>query len=360
MFDVSKIQAGLYGVVGFRQPLNPDYDVLDADNIISRSGKFVTDNPNCKVEFIYDNQDYKDISDANFNLILKRMQQDSIANVCHRVFNRPDYIDRQVLYPYAQNRVNTESLVSGLYCFKIKVADDKNIAFEITRVMLDFSGTGTIELLLFNTSQTAPIQSQSVVVTSNHQVVTLNWKIDNSGSTYKGDYYFGYRTNTASIGTLTPFKRDYENSDIMAQISGLDVEKFCFVGHAANTLPDLTTESSVDVCIGLNPDINVYEDYTDLILRNESLLANAINLDLQIKCIEMQMASLRSNVTERKAELNLIRLIQIVEGVNETESAVKITGLRPELSRAINGIKNEIDKLIHGYFGERAMIDTLA
>jgi hypothetical protein len=359
MFNVSKIQADLYGVVGWRQPLNPAYAILDADNLASRSGEYVTNNPYCKVEYLYDNQDYKDLSDAEFNERLKFMQQDSIASVCHQIFNKPDYIDRQVLFPYAQNRVNSETLDSGFVCYKIEVENEKNIAFEIKRVLLDFEGAGDIKIMLFNTSQDTPIEEQTVTISSTHQVQELNWKVDNSGNTYKGDYYIGYLTNTAGIGTLKPFKRDYENSDIKSNITHLCIDEYAFVGHTTETLPDLTTEDSIDECIGLNLDITVYDDFTDLIIQNESLLAHAINLDLQIKCIEMYLASLRHNHNANDSTRTIQLLISQIEGVNSTESVVKVTGLRPQLSRAISQVKKEIDKLRGGYFAGRISVDTL-
>jgi hypothetical protein len=359
MFNADKIQTNLYGVVGFRQPYNPDYAILDADNISSTSGEWVTNNPYCKIEHLYDNQDYNSLSDLEFNEQLKRMQEDSIINICHRIFNKPDYIDRQVLYKNAQNRVETEILQSGLVCFKIQVSAKKNVAFKIKRILLDFEGSGDINLMLFNTSQDAPLMSKVITITSTHQVEVLDWVIDNSGDTYKGDYYLGYLTNYVDIGTLKPFKRDYEQSNIMSIVSEMSIQKFQFVGHTTNTLPNLDNEDSIDECLGLNPDITVYKDYTDLITQNKFLLARAINLDLQIKCIEMYMATLRSNINERESQLQITRLTQVVEGVNSSESTFKVTGLRPELSRAINSIQKEVERLQHGYFGERGMIDTL-
>ena len=359
MFNVSKIQTNLYGVVGWRQPLNPTYAVLDASNIASRSGEYVTNNPNCKIEYLYDNQDYSGLSDAEFNTVLKQMQEESIASICHQVFQRPDFITRQVLFPYANNKVATETMPAGLVAFKIQVSQEKNVAFEITRIALEFQGAGDVKLMLFNTAQSAPLLTHTETITSEHQVVELNWRVDNSGNTYKGEYYLGYRTNDPAFGTLKPFQREYENSDIKSNITFMAFDEYVFTGHATDTLPDLDDEDTIDQALGLNPDITVFYDFTDLITQNEMLLAHAINLDLQIKCLEVYIASLRDNINERKSELQVIRLIQEIEGVNETQSSVRVTGLRPQLSRAISRIKKEIDKLDQGYNSTRIMVDTL-
>lgn len=358
MFNVDKIRANFYGVVGFRQPLNPEFAILDAANQISRSGYFVTDNSFVKIESIIANVDYKGLSDADFNTILKNMQEESISNVCGRVFNNSDYIDRQVLYPFAQNKVNTETLAQGLITHKIGVAINKNIAFEISRVLLAFEGSGDIELMLFNTADEDPIFTKTITITSTHQEEVLNWRIDNSGDTYKGEYYLGYRTNAAAIGTLKPYKRDYEQSNVVSNITYLDIQKQMFVGHATNKLPDLTTEESYSEASGLNPDITVYEDYTDLIKQNEMLFARAINIDLQISCLGQYVASLRSNKDQRNSDRVSLRVTQEIEG-QSGEGLVSITGLRPQLIRSISKIAEEIDRIKKGYFGDSAKIDTM-
>ena len=358
MFNVTNIRANFYGVVGFRQPLNPEFAILDAANQISRSGYLVTDNPFVKIESIIANVDYKDLSDAEFNTILKNMQEESITNVCGKVFSGTDYIDRQVLYPFAQNKVNTETLAQGLITHKIGVSIKKNIAFEISRILLDFEGAGDIELMLFNTSDEDPIFTKTITIASTHQEEVLNWKVDNSGDTYKGEYYLGYRTNAAAIGTLKPYKRDYEQSNVVSNITYLNIEKQMFVGHATNKLPDLTTEESYDEASGLNPDITVYEDYTDLIKQNEMLFARAINLDLQISCLGQYQASLRSNKDQRNADRVSVRVTQEIEG-QSGDGLVTITGLRPQLIRSISKIAEEIDRIKKGYFGDRAKIDTM-
>jgi len=358
MFNVSKIRAKFYGVVGFRQPLNPAYAILDAANQVSRSSYFVTDNPYAKIEYLYDNTDYKDLTDPEFNTLLKQMQEESITNVMGRVFNRVDYIDRQVLYSNAQNRVETDTLTGGLITHRIQVSPDKNVAFEITRVLLDFSGSGDVKLMLFNTSQDTPLFTENITITSTHQEQVLNWVVDNSDDTYKGDYYLGYLSNDVNLGTLKPFKRDYNNSDIASHVTHLNIQKIQFVGHTTETLPDLDDEDGFDEATGINPDITVYDDFTDLIVQNERLFSLAISLDLQINVLSQYMASLRSNKNERQSERITLRVLQEIEG-QEGEGLVKITGLRPQLMRSIKSISKEIERLREGYFGGQIIVDTL-
>lgn len=358
MFNKSILEADLYGIVGLRQPYNPDYQIIDAANLGSTSGYYVTDNPYVKVEYLKQNQDFVSISDSDFNEKIKHIQHSSISSVANAVFNDADYIDRQVLFINAQNRVNTESLSKGFVAHKIEVTCEKNIAFEITRVLLDFKGSGTIKLMLFNTSSDLPIESKDIVINSTHQNEVLNWRVDNAGDNYKGDYYFGYITDTVAMNDLNPFKRDYDRSNIESEITHLNIDRVFFDNHGTEILPDLSVETSLDENIGLNPDITVFDDFTDMVINNKMLFGYAVYLDMCIKIISTYASSMRSNRDKRNSESQMIRMIQEIEGQN-TDGAVKVTGLRPQLIGELKRLTSEIDKLKHGYFGGYARLETL-
>ena len=330
MFQVGKISSNLYGLVGLRQPFNPSYSILDADNQISRSGYYVTDNAYVKLEYLKDTQDYKNITEADFNIYLKRLQQSSILNVCHRVFNRFDYLDRNLLYINAQNKVNQELLIDGFVGYKIQVSSDLDIAFKIKRVLLDFDTTGLFKLMLFNTSKSDPILEQDITITSKTQELALNWVVDNSDVTYKGDYYLGYiKTATTPI----PFKRDYMNSDIMTNISHLSIDKRQVKGH-------------------------LIENLFDLIINNDNLFARAINLEFSISVLREQLNSLRINSNERNAEKQTLRILAEIEGT-DGESSLKLTGLSPLLIGEISQITKEINRLKVGYFNDSIKVTTI-
>ena len=272
MFNKSKVDE-MYGIVGLRGSDNPVYQILDAANLASTSGYFVDDNPYCKIELYKDNQDYSDISDIDFNTNIKELQESSISSVCDAVFSDSDYIDRQVLYRYAQNKVGTETLPSGFIGYKITPNDKKSLAFCITRDILSFDGTGNIELMIFNSSKKQVVFSEIVAVTSDHQVVQLDWTLDDTDGLYKGEYYYGYNTDGL---TVQPFKRDYNNSNIESDVADLGIENVFVKDHNTNTIFDLTATEGNSLTTGLNTDITVYEDYTDLILNNKKLVAKAI------------------------------------------------------------------------------------
>jgi hypothetical protein len=353
MFNKSKIDS-LFGIVGWRSPDNPDYQILDAANLASTSGRFVNDNAYSKIELVKDNQDYASQSDAEFNTKLKELQETSISSVCNAVFNDSDYIDRQVLYRYAQNKTNTETLPDGFIGYKLTIDNTKDVAFKITRMLLDFNGTGDVTIMLFNSAKKEVVFSQVVSITTDHQEVELNWVLDNTDTIYKGEYFLGYNTNGL---TVQPFKRDYNNSSIESSITHLGVENIFVSGHNTNTLFDLTTTEGNSLTTGLNPDITVYEDFTDLILNNKSLFGYAILLDLQIRCISLNLASIRSNKNQRLAESNTVRMQQEIDG-ESGDGLLKVAGLRPMLLGELHRLTKEINKLKDGYFDGRISVYT--
>ena len=155
MFVVDKIRNTFSGIVGFRQPYNPEYAIIDASNLNSYSGYYVNDNEFAKIEYLKSCVNYKDISDSNFNDYLRRLISSSAIDVCNQVFVKPSYTDRNLLFKNANNKSETEVLPNGFVGYKINVSSEKNVAFKISRVLLEFEGSGDIEIMLFNSSSSA-------------------------------------------------------------------------------------------------------------------------------------------------------------------------------------------------------------
>ena len=357
MINISKIQANLAGLVGFKQPYNPAYAILDQQNVSSESGYFVTDNSFAKIEYIKSNQDFYKISDADFNDLLRGIVNSGISNVCNRVFSDYDFLDRNLLFKYSSNKVETETLPVGFVGYKIEVGSEKNIAFKINRVLLDFQGTGDVKLILWNTAKKEALFTKDITIGSDHQEEVLNWVIDNSSTTYKGDYYIGYNTNGL---TVSPFKRELNRASLMSKIKFLYLEK-CFVkNHNSELLFDLNNVDVLSEDNGLNLDIAVYDDYTDFVINNKMLFAKAIQLDCIIQCIQIYMSSLRSNANQANSNQMYEKIMIDLEGTS-SNNFVKVNGLKNQLIGEITTIRKEIDKIKVGLFkSNRIMVSTLS
>jgi hypothetical protein len=357
MVNIEKIQFSLLGLVGFKQPYNPDYAILDVNNQISESGYFITDNSFAKIEFIKDTQDYIDISDNDFNNSLRDIKKTAISNVVNQVFNQYDFIDRSLMFKNASNKINTENLPLGFVGYKIQVSSLKNIAFKISRVLLDFSGTGDVELIMWNTAKKEPIFSKVLTITSDHQQEELNWVLDNSNDSYKGDYYIGY-INDGSL-TVTPFKREYNNANVMTTPTYLSLESVKVVNHSGTTLFNLDNVDGLSEDSGLNFDFSVYEDFTDFVINNKMLFARAVQMSAVINCIQLYISSLRSSRNEKQASEIYQKIMIELEGT-DNESAIKVIGLKKQLLSEITSIKSEIEKMRKGFTKSNCiMVSTL-
>lgn len=342
--------------MGVQNPANPAYAKVNAANQISRSGRFVTDNSLCRIEYVYDTQAYKDLSDDQFNSYLELKQKRAGINVADKVFNDSDFIDRQLLYKNANNKTEVETLPTGFIGHEIEITGDKNYTFEITRVLLEFSGSGSIELLLWNSSQNAPIKSQTIAITSSLQEQVLNWKIDNTDTYYKGKYYLGYIAGALSV---TPFKREYEAANIKSRITGMCIDEVYVLSHTSNSaIFDLDSVENTEIMSGINPDISIYEDFSDLIIQNERLFGRAIELQFCIDLLSDILTSPRFNHIERTASDLMSKIVIELEGV-DAEEGVKKTGLKRELLGQVNHIRKEIKRLRNGYFATGLTLNTL-
>jgi hypothetical protein len=345
VININKIQTAMLGVVGFKQPYNPSYAIVDSSNQLSSSGYFVTDNPYAKIEYIKDNQDYLSISNSDFNLFLNDLKKSSISNVCNQVFNEFDFIDRSLLYKNASNKIDVETLPTGFIGYRIRISNERNVAFKINRVLLDFQGTGTFTLLLWNTAKKAAIQTKVITITTDHQEVILDWEVNNSDTTYKGDYYIGY-INSAL--TVSPYKRDWNAGNVLSQLNYMFIEPVKVINHITNTLFNLDNVDGLSEYTGLNFDITVYDDYTDFVINNKMLFARAIQLDAMIGCIQLYLSSLRSNANQAHSAQLYEKIMIELEGTT-AGSIVKVTGLKNQLVGEITSIRSEIQKLRMGF-----------
>lgn len=353
MFDKTKVTNNLYGLVGFQNPANPAYAIVDTDNETSRSGRYATENPYCKIEYLKETQSYVDASDVDFNNFLAGLQKRSIAEVMDKVLIETDYIDRQLLYQHSNNKVNTDSLpASSFVGYRISKSLDKNVAFEIPRILLEFEGVGDIELLLFNSAIKEPIKSKTISITKTQQVEPLGWRIDDTEDYFQGEWYLGYLTDGLAV---TPFKRDYQNANVLSVITHLCYENISAPNVTANELFDLDTIDGASESWGLNPDTVVFNDYTDLLTQQEALFAPAIQLQMAINSIQEYISSLRSNRTQRISEEQLNFIVAQLEGIPD-----RITGLIPTLHKEIRSLNMQIEKLIKGMFSTGFELNTLS
>lgn len=348
MIDAQAIKTGVLGLVGIRQPYDPEYAIFDAANELSSSGLFVDDVAFVNGEYFIDVVCPRNTNDVQKNTIFRDIMGNAAVTVASLVFNDVDFIDRQIMFSKANNLTDLQTgLASGFIGYKLSVSDMKNIAFRINRLFLEVEGTGDLELLLFNTNNPNAIETQTVTITPGTKTyeVELNWVCNNTGF-YKGDWYIGYNFD----GTITPYNREFEDADVMNEIVGLDYDRVFFPDHSTNSLFNLDDEAYAgSQSNGINCDITVYSDYTNLILTNKHLFARVIQLQFAVQIFQMFISSTRSNVNERYSKDYKRTVLAALNGTRG--EGIKEEGLRSMLVTEIGQVRKEIRKLTHGHTG---------
>ena len=350
MVDKSTLISSLYGNVGSRQPLGSTVPTLDTANKTSRFGYYVTDNPFVKLEALLDTQDYSSINATDFNALLKQIQERSISDVVNAVFIDSDFIERKMLYDFANNKINYNQLL-GFCGKKIKISDTPNIAFEISRVICEFNGTGSLKLLLFNSGKSTPIYTKTVTITSSYQVVELDWVL-NDTVVNKGDYYIGYIASPS----LKPYDRNFELSNLKNVYTHLNIQNIQVSSHTTETLFDLNQIEYTSIDCGLNLDITVYKDYTRLIIENESLFSSVICNQFACNIINYYPSTIRSNINERLSLEFLSRAMVYLNGQTEPN----IIGLTQTVGNEIKLLRQQVKRLIEQYQPNKMQIVTLS
>lgn len=347
-FDLSKIQAAFVGLVGIRQPFDPAYQKLDVSFESSDSGLYLDDISNYKTEYWIDTQDYQAISDTDLSTRMGQIRDGSVSSVISQIFTESSYIDRNKLFSQTfdrQNVITQQGDSQTFFGYEIIAGQEKNLAFKITKCTLEMVGAGDITIELYNSSKLEPLFSQVVTIGGGTSLeeVELNWIVDSTMIPYKGSYFLGYYKNS----NVQPIDRNYEGGDLMNAIKGLDVERMMIQDDFLN-LASLSYESDHN---GLNFDITTYYDYTDLVLQNKFLFSKSLQMTWAMTVMLSYSSSFRSNRKERVSKELVASIIRSIEG-QKGRDVLRIVGVRELLAGELVRLRDEIDKVKHGYFND--------
>lgn len=298
MIRTDKIQTGLFGGVGFRNPTLTGYNIVDSTNQESSSGLYFQDGSELvTIKNIKDTQENADISDSDFNTLLTNMQKSVVLDVCNKVINgQSDFISSVNVLPFEKSFDATIEHKSKFVGFEIEPSLG-NIACKIPYVELSFNEEVTFNLYLYNSNlPKSPVQTKSVTTTAGEsKIVDLGWIIADDATYKGGTFYLGYFDD--DLGTAKAYKKDHDSSNVMINAPYFKIWPLT-LGYTGTTI-DIENENSSSLTFGLNFGMDVYNDYTELIIRNKSLFWNAIQLQMHEKVLSKIKYSTRTNATER-------------------------------------------------------------
>jgi hypothetical protein len=316
MIRSDKILTSIFGGVGFSQtPANLIADgipTVNAANLASTSGlKFQKANSIVTIQNIYDCQQDADISDADFNTFIGELQKDVILEVCNKITQgQSDFISSNNLYPFEKSFKNTLDSSGKFVGFEIDPCKlVVNRVGRIPWIELSFDSDKTFNIYLYNSNKpNAKIEEKEVITIANESVIVdlPEWFISDDVSYKGGRFYIGYFQD--DLGDAKAIKRDYD-------LASYQISTPCYcvspvtIDHTGSVI-DITTATEIAETYGLNIGLEVYIDYTELLIRNKNLLWRSIQLQMGEKVLELISTSVRTNDIERITD-DMIELIKL-------------------------------------------------
>lgn len=364
MFDVLKIQNEFRGMVGIRPSLDERYQFISQ---ASTSGLYLNDVELFDIKFFVDNLS-TDQSDPNvFFSGLAQLEDSANINTVNSVFTKPSYIDRQVMFKnaYESNNFLPNLEEQHSYGYEIEVSSKKNVAFTLNRVIIEARGVGEFFIVLYASGSEIALKRKSVTFPTDHNLpfsVDLNWVVNNAMETtspllsdvlpYKGKYFVGVQLTEGCV--FTPRSRDYERGEIQSFISELCVDTVVSEGFPS----EWSKSESYDTHNGLNFDVTVNYDYTDLAVNNKFMFAKAVQLNWAMSILRMAMNTTRSNRNQRISTELYSQILLVLNG-NRNQNTQRVVGLNEMYLGEIARLQSELFKIEEGYFGNNIVMDTV-
>jgi hypothetical protein len=338
MIRSDRIQSEFLGDLGFRQPFDDTYAIVDSNNLASASGLYYQDASDyVTIQNIIDCQSYSEIDSIDFNTYLKRLQNDAALKVCQKVINKEsDLIQDINLYPFEKSFDNTIEKTNSFVGIKIEPNTFNNtriLKIKWIELCLD-SAVTDLPIYLYNSNKPETYIKSTTITTVANESVILNiddWFCADNESNKGGYYYLGYFES--DLGSAKAVKKDYELSD------NLITTKYYYIIPVAlsysGTKIDVTSYTEKSDSYGLNLGISIYNDYTELILSNKSLFWQAIQYQLAERVLNIIKTSIRSNISERLNKENIEEINFELYGNRDAG----IVGLTGKLTQEIDNLK---------------------
>lgn len=339
MIRPDKIKTAMFGGVGWRQSTLSGSPVVNAANLESKSGLIFQDATSfITLDNIKSCQEDASISDADFNTYLTNLQNAVILETCQKISSdESDFIQTANLYPYEKTFNTTYDHGTGFVGFQIDCIKRANILSKINWIELSFDSAKTFNVYLYNSNKPkTPVKTKSVTTVANESVIVVldDWELADDVSYKGGTFYWGYFEG--DLDGAKAIKRDYELSNYQVSTRCNNITPITLT-YSGTTL-DINSGSETSDTFGLNFGIDIYNDYTELFIRNKSMFYQCIQYQMTEKVFNLIASSVRSNNIERITQDNLNNFAFEMYGDRE-KGIIGITG---KLKRSMDNLKKTL------------------
>lgn len=331
MVRIEQIQESLKGLVGWKQPINPDFAIVDAENQNTLSGQYFQSISNLvTIENIKACQNYVGISDIQFNELLRGAVDGAVLKLMNSVFGDKDLIENKLLYNYTYDFTKPISNDVAFVGYEIDVVRQKDITNVINSISLTFNGVQDVKLLLFNSNNKQPVSEVTISTLENDQVsINTTWNMPFKG----GKYYLGYLTSGLIHEALD---RDYENSNIITCFNCSYFNPISVKGHDSEVLFDVNDITNESKTWGINLDVSSYKDYTTIVEANKDKFVYALQLQVANDMLDLMAHSVRSNRVEL---INYNSVLAELNGTLNNPNYPNVIGIVSKLTEEVKRLK---------------------
>lgn len=316
MYNHSQIRTGFYGLVGFKNGLRTEYQIINAANQATSSGMFFQDFHSLISVENLKNIAPADLSDADLNTWLADLIKGSAVKVVNSVMQRFKDSTKTVfenlrLYEHA-SVFDTLYQVSGdaFVGYEVELCHSNNITVVLEAIGLMFNGTDTFNIQIFHSSKQDPIYTIEVTPETNIEVweaqtaTELNFLTD----TYVGGkFYIGYLQQ--DLTGIQPVNREWDMANVRQYAKLFSIEPIIVRDHNSAKLFDLESVEYTSDTFGLNFAFSALNNVTKQILTQKNVFINVLGLQVAVDFLERIANSTRANdVKKETRELAFLEL----------------------------------------------------
>lgn len=327
--------------LGWINPTDEDYDIVNNDNQISLCNRWYNDDsfhPLCRIDYLYDCQPDKSISDVEFNTYLETLRDSTISSMLNYVFDNPQFKESGLLYDKLRNTELETVTNTGKFVGIRFNLSKKDYFLNLVTAALFFDSAKTFTLYLFN-EFTGKVAEWEVTTVANKQVIVdLSEAMRyNDTVTKGGDWFLGYFQD--DLGDTKAIRYPVCWNDTYT----FGAESIAGTVTGAEAFNMQNYEETYDT-YGINVEYSVTEDLTEFIRRNAYLFDNLQGLMMAATVMEIIYTTDRSNrkqrITDEIQSMAFSGLNNITTATNPTEAGIK-SKIRKEIQRVKKALYNE-------------------
>ncbi len=339
-YDSDRVLASREGRIGWLNPTETGYNIVDCDNQESTIGRYFNDdgyNGIIKVQYLWDCMNDPDATEEQKNDYLRQLVTSVTQSALNKVLPEPKLIDNGLLFEKYENTTLNTIANGGKFCGQRFKLTPKPYAVQLHQVILHFDGAVDLPLYLFN--EFAGIVAQWTVEVPNN--APYAFPVDEvikhtSDVNYGGNWFLCY--NQDDLGSVKAI-------DYTTRCNQYNVFKHSGFEAAKITATDFERQNYADSSqtYGMNVQVSSFKDYTDTIINNNKSLDELIGLMMALKTVDIVTTSPRANSSKSITKEIIARMMQAARGV-PTESHPLGFSLQSEINKQVKVMQNFFDE----------------